>query len=335
MVNLVDAAKRLLKDAADVSYSLFKVMVPVIIVVKILKEFGGIEIISRLLSPIMQFVGLPGSAAFVWATGMLINYYAGMAAFVSVFADNSITIAQATVLSTMMLLAHGLPVEMRIAQCAGVPLYLTGILRIGGALVLGFLLNQIYTAGHWFQGANQAAWVPPVQDPSLLSWGIAQVKGLVMIFVIIVLLLVLLKILKRLGITDFATRLLNPVLRVLGIGRQASAITIVGMTLGLMYGSGLILKEARSGEIDQRDILFSLCLMGVCHSVIEDTILAALLGGNITGILIGRIVFSVLCTYLLVRVVHACSEAAFRRYFFTSRALGTQPAGGKTGECCR
>ena len=61
------------------------------------------------------------------------------------------TQAQVTILGTLMLLAHSLPVEIRIAQRAGCRLITQLLLRIGGAIVLAILLNQLYRYGGWLE----------------------------------------------------------------------------------------------------------------------------------------------------------------------------------------
>ncbi|WP_315982759.1 hypothetical protein [Aliamphritea spongicola] len=87
--------------------------------------------------------------------------------------------AQVTVLGTMMLIAHGLPVEIRITQQAGVRLVTALALRMGCALVLGMILHHIYSWGNWLQQPVELLWQPPAQtDDSLLTWIISQVKAL-------------------------------------------------------------------------------------------------------------------------------------------------------------
>jgi hypothetical protein len=51
--------KELVKDVSKIYLTLLKVMVPTIIIVKLLDMLGATEILAMLLSPFMQFVGLP------------------------------------------------------------------------------------------------------------------------------------------------------------------------------------------------------------------------------------------------------------------------------------
>lgn len=317
----LDSLKKLFRDSVQISFQLFKIMVPTIIVVKILLEFGIIDVLGRLLSPVMELVGLPGSVGLVWATAASNTVYASLIVFVSICADHPLTIAQTTVLATIILVAHALPVELMIARKAGARALPMALLRVGTAFIMGWCLYHIYAWGNWLQEMNVISWIPPGRNASLTDWIIGQVRLLAMIFVILTGLLALLRILAYVGITGIITRMLQPVLTLLGIGQSASTITIIGMTLGLTYGGGLIIQEATSNRISKRDIFFSLSLMGLSHSLIEDTFLLAFLGASFSGMFWGRIFFSLIFIFLLVKWVSHLSDATFERYFFKSRPV--------------
>ena len=144
---------------------------------------------------------------------------------------------------------------------------------------------------------------------------VAELQTMWMIFLIILGLMTFLLLLKKLGIVDLMTRLLEPVLALLGMSREAAPITIIGMTLGLSYGGGLIIREAQSGRLSQRDIFTSVALMGLCHSIFEDTLLLMVLGAHISGIFWGRLLFSLLAVFLLARLIKALPQSFFERYF--------------------
>ena len=294
----------LAKEIVGLTYDLFKLMIPVIILVKVIEELGGIDYISAALGPVMDLVGLPASMGLVWATTMIVNIYGGMIIFVTMPLDEPMSVAQVTVLGTMMLVAHSLPIEGRIAQKAGVSLMYTLALRIFGALVLGIILHQIYSYGDYLSQANEALWQPTANtDDSLEAWIIGQLITLAQIFVIIAILVVFLKLLKWSGIENLFARALQPVLRFLGLGKRTTSITIIGMTLGLTYGGGLLINEAKKGDISKRDIFGSLSLLAVCHSLIEDTLLIVLIGGDLTGILYARLIFSALLIAVIMRLL--------------------------------
>lgn len=313
-------SRTLLKDAGRTSCELFKIMVPVSIVTKLLNEAGITAYIGLGLEPVMAVVGLPGSMGLVWATAMLTNLYGAMVVFAALAPGAGLTVAQVTVLSTMMLVAHGLPVELGITRQAGPRLIIMAAIRIGGALLIGWTLSTLYAAGGMLQAPNDAIWNPPAQDPSLAGWAVGEVRNLVSIFLIILALLLVMKLLNRFGITDRLARLLEPVLAGLGMSRRAAPVTVIGMTLGIAYGGGLIIREARSGRVERVDIFFSLALMSLSHGLIEDTLLMMVLGAHLSGILLLRLIFSLAIVYFIVQVVKHLPTEWFEKYFFRPSA---------------
>ncbi|SFG12162.1 hypothetical protein [Neptunomonas qingdaonensis] len=191
------------RDIYQVSVTLFRLMIPVIIVVKILEELGAVEYLGLFLGPVMQSVGLPESMGLVWATTIVTNIYGGMLVFFYIQHTEVLTVAQITVLSIMMLLAHALPVEARIAQQAGVRLRVTLLLRVGGALLLGVMLHHFYRFFDLLQEPVTLMWQPEMPEPGMLAWSLSQLKSLLMIQVVIIVLLAALKVLKVIGIVYF------------------------------------------------------------------------------------------------------------------------------------
>lgn len=299
---LAASVKRLLHDAFSSYLVLIRLMVPALILVKALDMMGGTHLLAALLEPVMQLVGLPAEVGIVWAAAMLTNIYTGLALFADLSMDAPLSVAQVSVLGTMILLAHSLPVEGAVAKATGVPWPATLVIRIGGALVIGALLNTWYSFTGSMQEPAAMLWRPEAADPSLLSWALSQLKALVMIFVIIVALMALLRILKMLGIERLMHALLAPLLRVIGIGREASNVTIIGFTLGLSIGAGLLIREARTGKLSRRDIFLTIAFLGLCHSVIEDTLLIMLMGADLSAILWTRLIFAIAVTALLARL---------------------------------
>ncbi len=305
----------LFKDTISTCLVLFRILIPILIITRLLQLSGAIEYLGIALSPVMELAGLPGSMGLVWATGMITNLYGAMAVFASISPGEGLTVAQVTVLTTMLLVAHALPVELKIAQKAGTRLRFMLALRLSGALVLGFLLNQIYSRTGFLQQQNVMLWKPPAQDVSWLGWMAATAKGLGWIFMIILTMLLCMSILKKIRVTDLFTWLLKPVLKMLGISRDAAPITIIGMMLGISYGGGLIIKEARSGSISPRDVFYSMSLMALCHSLFEDTMLMMLLGGHHSGLLWGRFAFAMAVVSVMVLMMKNMSDADFERRF--------------------
>ncbi len=293
----------LIKESGRVYWTLLKVMVPALLIVKGLDMLGGVTLLGHLLSPIMQLVGLPDEVGIVWATFMLTNIYAGMLVFFNLGIAENLSVAQVTVLGVLALLGHSLPVEGAVAKRMGVGWRATLALRFGGALVLGFILHQFYSHFDLLQQPSELLWQPPAStDPSFIGWCLNQIETFAWIYVIILTLMTLLKLLRVLGVERLMHMVLYPVLRMLGIGKDAANVAVIGTVLGLTFGAGLLIKEAESGRLTKRDIFLTIGFLSLCHSVIEDTTLVLLLGADLSGVLWARLAFALIVIAVLARV---------------------------------
>ena len=308
-------AKEILRESLQTSGMLFKIMVPLIVITKILRELGAIEIISHWLEPCMHLVGLPGSMGLVWATGIVTNLYGALLVFVSLGSTPVLTIAQVTVLATLLLLAHALPIELKIAQKTGIRIHWMFLIRIGGALCLGMILNGVFSLGHLLQAPSHLLW-SPAPEPEGWGWIWREIKNLFTIYCVIMLLLILLDFLKWTGLIKGLNRLLTPVLNFLGIGYEATHLILIGMTLGLGYGGGLLIREVHQGHVPSKDVFVVMVFMGLCHSLIEDTLLMTALGAHFSGILLGRVLFAFIITLAFSQSIRKLHLDTFYRYWY-------------------
>lgn len=310
--------KNILKEASNLTFTLLKIMIPISITVKLLGELGIIELIGKSLSPIMNIVGLPGEFGLVWSTTMITNIYGGLLVFLSLAIENQYTTAQVTILAAMMLIAHTLPIELRIAQKAGVRLWFMFSLRVFGAFLLGGILNVFYKIFNLHNNIVKIIWNPGYTEPTLINWIITESKNYIIIFLIIFGILILMKILTITGILDKLNKILKPALEFLGMSKEVAPITIIGMTLGLSYGGGLIIKQTKSHLLSKKDVFLSLSLMGLSHSLIEDTLLMVTIGAALSGILLGRFIFTIIIIFILIRIIKHLSDPILKKCLISS-----------------
>lgn len=309
--------KELGKDTVETALPLFKIMIPVSIIVKLLDLVGGVAFVGRLIAPVMNIVGLPGEMGLVWASAMITNIYGGLIVFTTVAEDVVLTTADVTILTSMILVAHSLFIEVTIAKKAGVRIWFTLLLRIGGALLFGFCLHTLFVVTQILQNQAVIVWQPEPKEASIISWISGQVQNYILIFLVIFLLLFLMKLLKKYGILDRINVFLEPGLEKLGMSKNAAPLTIIGLTLGISYGGGLIIKQARSGLLSTKDAFLSVSLMGLSHSLIEDTLLMLTMGGSLLGILFGRVIFTILIMMILIRILRRVTKDQFNRYLYS------------------
>ncbi|GEO81017.1 nucleoside recognition protein [Pararhodospirillum oryzae] len=310
-------------------WTLVRLMIPVMIGVKILVELGLLPVLARLFAPVMHLVGLPPETGLVWASALLVNLYGGAVVLLALLPTMPLTAAQATIIGLMMLMAHAIPLEQSIARRAGTSFVFSSVLRIGGAFAAGALFNLFCQATGWLQqpalvvlGALHGG---GVQAGAWGAWLLDSARSLLMILGIVVTLVFLLRVLDRLGITGRLTRALAPVLGRVGIGGRAMPLTMVGVLLGLSYGGALIIREAQAGTIPRRQIFLALCLLSLCHSLIEDTLLVMALGADWTGVLVWRVAFTLAVIWGLDRMLDALPERMAQRFLYTGKEGVTCP----------
>lgn len=306
-------------------------MVPIMIVVKIAADMGAIPYIARAFGPVMDLAGLPAEVGVVWATACLTTIYGAAAILPTVLPDVTLTVAQMTVLGTMILVAHSLPVEGRVCQRAGAGILFQTLLRLVAALLFGIVLNAIYGGFGILQEPVSLSWLPDAApDASWTDWTIDAVIGLCWIYLIILAIMAGMALLEAIGANRLLTRLLSPVLRLMGIGGTAVPLTVIGVLLGISYGGGLIIREVERDALSRRDVLLSISFMALCHSLIEDSLIIIALGGHWSGVIMGRLVLTLVVIAVLARIIHRLPDATLARLFL-SRAGRRDEAPGPTG----
>ena len=292
--------KELVQDIIMVSWSLFRVMIPTLIVVKIAQDLGVVDTLDIWLKPVTELIGLPASLSIVLTTTMLTNPYAGLIVLASLDMPSGLTVADTSILASFMLFAHALPVEAVISRQAGTKIIFVVFLRIFTAIIFCFILSQFLSRFDLLQKIA-VIHLPEFQVmPSWLEWSLDQIKGLIFIQIVIIGLLTTLAILKTLGIERLMALCMRPFLNLISIDENASTIMVVGLTLGLGFGGGLMIKEVKAGHVNKMQAISALVLINLFHSVFEDTALMMLLGPSLIVILILRFLFCLLVAYLLI-----------------------------------
>ena len=232
----------------------FKIMVPVSVIIKILQELDLIRYIGEALSFLMYSLNLPGEMGLVWASAMLSNIYGGVLTFVSLPLDPPLNVAQITTLASLVLFAHTFLIEIPICVKAGCRFLPIFLIRFAGAYIFAFIVAQSCFAGSWCQTPTDAFTLPVI--------------------------------------TRMLERIMSPLVKLIGISPKVMPITLIGMTLGLAYGGGLIVAQSREKPLEGRDIFLSLAFLSLFHSIIEDHLLMIALGAHWFWIFILRLVFT-------------------------------------------
>ena len=301
--------KSLLKDTAKSALGLYKIMIPISIAVKLLQYLGWINILGDVLAPLMKMLGLPGACGIIWATTMVTNIYGGMMTFYSLAMSSSLTTAQVSILCSLMLMAHALPIELQIARKAGCRLWLMFLIRFGFGLVTGIVMFQLLQFTGYLQEPNVVQWkLELMNDPTLFEWFVGEIKKYIVVFFVVMALLFVMRVLKKTGALEKFSNGLKPILGLMGINKEVIPMTVIGLSLGILYGGALIIKETEEKDIPKMDVFYAFVLMGLCHSLIEDSLLMISMGADWSMIFIFRMVFALLVTFLIVRLTKLLPE---------------------------
>ena len=287
------------QETTKIFWILFKVILPVVILIRALELIGAIPFLAKFLEPLTSFIGIDGSLGLVWMAAILVNIYAGLAAFASLQAIFDYSVAETTILGLIILIAHSLPIEVAIAKKSRISWIFNLSFRFINAIVAGKILNLIFTKYELFNEPNQSVLQVPNELVSNFEWATLQIQNFFIIFLIIFFIISTINILKALGVWSLIINIMKIPLSYLGMSEKVANIILIGLTLGISFGGGFLIEESKKNNISKKDILLSLSFLSLCHSIIEDTILILLLGSHISGILFFRFIYTVIIILLM------------------------------------
>lgn len=294
--------RKILNDIRDICIPLYKILIPFVFIVKLLEMSGIIKFIASAIEPLMSLVGLTPELGLVFVTAFLINIYAAVVLFINLLPGLEVNVAQITILTTMILIAHNLPIESTICKAAGISFFYTISLRLISAFILGLILKIIYFNFDLLTQPFKTFFTVQPPPTEFLPWLLDQFFTLCYIFLIVCIMTTVLEILRQIGVEKLVEKIFLPPLKLFGIQKEAMNIIIVGMTIGIQFGGGMLIKEVKSGKIDKHSVFLSVSMLNLLHALIEDTILMALVGGHISGILFARIIFSLIVSYMIFMI---------------------------------
>jgi spore maturation protein SpmB len=287
-------------------------MIPISLLVVALQVSGVLGIIAHRLDPIMRILGLEGQASLVFITAMVLNNYSAIA----VIGTLPLYPREIIILASMCLIAHNLIVESTVMRKTGSSVTKMVLLRVGTALIAGWLLNRILPRAPRTISAGPASDGSmgfPSMDKFLLtlkSWAIASGFLIIKVAVIVTALMILQKILEEFGVMEWLGKIMGPLMRFFGLPISTGFLWIVANIAGLAYGSAIMIDRVETDQMTLYDADLFNHHGAISHSLLEDTLLFMAIGVPLFWAILPRLILAVLVVWLerLRRII-------FRRSF--------------------
>lgn len=272
-----------------------KIIIPVSFVTALIQWTGWLSQLDFLLHPLMNLINLPAAAALPIIVAMTVSFYGAIAIMVVL----PFTIEQITLIALFMTIAHMLIVEGIVQHKSGLNIIKATLVRIGAAILTVFVVSQFFTDTGQSIGLPDSIAVHAPFIEVLKSWAIDTLILCGRILVIIMLVMMLLYCSESLGWIKYLVKFFRPLMKILGLSDQAVTMWVTGAGFGLLYGSAVIIEEAKKGALTKEELEHLHISIGVNHSVVEETALLLALGINPFWLLIPRFITSAIAVHTL------------------------------------
>ena len=121
------------------------------------------------------------------------------------------------------------------------------------------------------------------------------------IALIVIPLMVVMQFLEELKMLGKISHRLEKVVSIIGISGAGALPLLVGLTLGLAYGAGMIIKYGKEGKLTQREMVLIITFLSLNHSLFEDVLLFVAIGAQGTVLQVVRMTVAVVLTATLAR----------------------------------
>jgi hypothetical protein len=133
----------------------------------------------------------------------------------------------------------------------------------------------------------------------LKGWAIDTLGLCGRVFVIIMVVMMALYSLGSLGWIKYLHQFFRPLMKVLGLSDRAITMWIAGAGFGLIYGSAVIMEEAKKETSTKQELEHLHISIGINHSIVEETALFLVLGVNPLWLLIPRFLTATIAVHAL------------------------------------
>jgi len=272
-----------------------KIIVPVSFVVALIQWSGWLSHLDFLLHPLMNVINLPAAAALPIIVAMTVNFYAAIAIMVVL----PFTIEQIILIALFTTIAHMLIVEGIVQHKSGLNVIKAALVRIGAAVLSVLVVSQFFadTSQSISLPASLATQTPFIEV--LKGWAIDTLRLCGRVLVIIMLVMTALHASESLGWIKYLVKFFRPLMKILGLPDRAATMWVTAAGFGLLYGSAVIMEEAKKGALTKEELEHLQISIGINHSIVEEVALFLALGVTPLWLLIPRFVTAAIAVHAL------------------------------------
>ncbi len=278
---------------------LMKIIVPISLATALLVHFGVIYHLGFLFEPMMNIIGLPATAVLPIIIGLFTGIYGAVAAMAVI----PLSMTHMILIAVFLLISHNLIQESIVQGRSGINPFFAGGFRLFMSVVVTFACSKAMGAEGSVAAAaaGDSAGLGPVVQPfsaMIALWAVDIMKLGIKIFCIIMPLMVILDLAKTFFLIQFITRMIFPVLKIMGLSRSTGLLWLTASFFGLAYGAAVIVEETKTNAYTQDELIRLHLSIGINHAIIEDPILFLPLGLPPFWLWIPRFIAAIAATYV-------------------------------------
>ncbi len=280
--------KNTLNTSFKSAWIILKLVIPIYMLADILFYYNTLSYVSFLVEPFTSMIGLPAEASLAIVSGIFLNLYAAVA----FAAPLDMSAHQWSILAVFLGICHSLVVESVIMKKIGISTIYSYSMRFLVGFFVAYLTYLIPSS--WFESMISSDTFTKVIYNNFSDLIIGSSYNALELSVKIIFLITLLIFLM-----DFIKTRKFVVESQKNVSKGFSII--VGVILGITYGAGILIQEAKSGAISKRDLFYIGTFLMICHAIIEDTLLFVIFGADFTMVIVIRTIAAIILSYLFLQ----------------------------------
>ena len=281
--------KNTLNSSLKSAWIILKLVIPIYILADILFYYNTLSYLAFIVEPFTSILGLPAEASLAIISGIFLNLYAAVA----FAAPLDMTPHQWSVLAVFLGICHSLVVESVIMKKIGISTMYSYLMRFFVGLFVAYITHLMPAS--WFEAMLSNDTFTNVTYNSFFDLMLgSSYNAVVLSLKIILLITVLIFIMDYIKTRKFIVESKKNV-------SKGFSIT-VGIILGITYGAGILINEAKSNTISKSDLFYIGTFLMICHAIIEDTLLFVIFGADFTMVIAIRTIAAIILSYIFLKI---------------------------------